>query len=223
MAGGQEVSVTETTGYPFKETIRFTFQTKTKTRFPFHLRIPEWCKNPILSINGIKTAVTSVKNIVVTEREWTDGDQVELSLPMDFRYSYWYENSLGIERGPLVYALKIEEEWREVTKAGFDNTFWEVLPKSPWNYSLVKGEIEKNKLQVEVKSEIADNPWNLKNAPISVTTKGKRMPMWGIERASAGKIPSPSWPPQPTEKQEEEIILIPYGCTTLRIAEFPVN
>ena len=219
---GEEITVIETTGYPFHETIRFAIQTKTKTQFPFHLRIPEWCKNPIVIVNGLKQEIAPIKNVVIINREWASGDQIELSLPMDFHYSYWYENSLGIERGPLVYALKVDEEWREIVKSGYDDSFWEVIPKSPWNYAIVKSEIEKNKLQVEVKSEIDDNPWNLKNAPITIKTKGKRMPMWGIERSSAGKIPSPSWPPRPTEKKEDEIILIPYGCTTLRISEFPV-
>ena len=86
----------------------------------------------------------------------------------------------------------------------------------------MKSEIQENKLKVEVKDDIADNPWNLKNAPVIVKTKGKRMPMWTMERNSAGKIPSPSWPPRPTEEHEDQIILIPYGCTTLRISEFPV-
>jgi len=222
VANGEKITVTESTGYPFQENIHFSLRMKTKTRFPFHLRIPEWCKNPVLILNGNKTDWTSVKNIIVINREWSDGDQVELSLPMDFRTSNWYENSVGIERGPLVYALKIEEEWREVAKPAFDDTYWEVFPKSPWNYALIKSEIEQTKLQAEVKKEIADYPWNLKNAPILVKTKGKRMPMWEIERGSAGKIPSPSWPPRTPEKTEEEIYLIPYGCTTLRIAEFPV-
>ena len=222
VADGENITVTESTGYPFQENIQFSFRTKTKTRFSFHLRIPEWCKNPDLTINGNKTEWTSVKNIIILNREWSDGDQVELSLSMEFRYSNWYENSVGIERGPLVYALKIEEEWREVAKPAFDDTYWEVFPKSPWNYALIKSEIDQNKLQAEVKKEIADYPWNLENAPISVKTKGKRMPMWEIERGSAGKIPSPSWPPRTPEKTEEEIYLIPYGCTTLRIAEFPV-
>ena len=222
VAGNKEVKVTETTGYPFHENIHFAVQLESKARFPFHLRIPEWCKNPALTINGEKVELTPVNHIAIIDREWTNGDQLELSLPMEFRYSQWYEYSKGIERGPLVYALRIEEEWREVSKAGYDNTFWEVLPKSPWNYAIVDRELKQNKLQAEVKTEIADYPWNLKNAPITVRAKGVRFPMWKIERGSAGKIPSTPWPTRPGERLEEDITLIPYGCTTLRIAEFPV-
>ena len=220
---GQEVTIVEATGYPFKEHIQFTLKTSGKVKFPFHLRVPEWCKQAEVKVNGTVVDTKPANNILVLDREWSSGDVVELRLNMDFHFSNWYENSTGIERGPLVYTLKIEEEWREIEKEGYDDTFWEVLPKSPWNYALVKSEIEENRLKAEVSDEIAANPWNLENAPIKVKTKGKRMPMWEIERASAGKIPSPSWPPRQTEKQEEEIILIPYGCTTLRIAQFPVN
>lgn len=222
VAGGKQVTVLETTDYPFKENVRFTFKTVDKVQFPFHLRIPEWCKKPSVSVNGDIIEINQQNNIIVIDRMWSSGDQVELRLPMEFRYSHWYENSLGIERGPLVYALRIEEEWREVTKSGYDDTFWEVLPKSHWNYAIVKSEIQENKLKVEVKDDITDNPWSLQNAPIIVKTIGKRMPMWTMERNSAGKIPSPSWPPRLTDEHEDQITLIPYGCTTLRISEFPV-
>lgn len=223
VANGEEITITETTGYPFKENIQFTIQPKSTVKFPFHLRIPQWCKTPTVTVNGKTVEVQVINNIVVIEREWVAGDFVELKLAMDFRYSYWYENSLGIERGPLVYALKIEEEWREVSQKGYDDTFWEVLPKSPWNYSLQKSEIEKNELKVVVKDQIEPNPWNLENAPISVKVKANRLPIWQLERGSAGKLPSTSWPGRTVEKQEEEIVLIPYGCTTLRISEFPTH
>ncbi|NEW81415.1 MAG: hypothetical protein GZ094_03510 [Mariniphaga sp.] len=223
VATGEEVKISETTDYPFKEKVKFSVQTTKKVKFPFHLRIPKWCKNPTLTINGQVAASNSTNNIIVIDREWTAGDVVELNLAMDFRFSKWYENSLGIERGPLVYALKIKEEWREVTKKGYDDTFWEVLPKSPWNYALQKSEIEKNNLKVEVKENIAVYPWNLENAPISVEIKANRLPIWKMERGSAGQLPSPSSSRREVESNEEEVILIPYGCTTLRIAEFPTH
>ena len=223
VANGEEVTITETTDYPFREKIQFSIQTKKNIRFPFHLRIPLWCKNAAISIKGKTVTANAVNNIVVLDREWSSGDVVEMNLSMDFRYSHWFENSLGIERGPLVYALKIEEEWHEKSEKGYDDTFWEVLPKSPWNYSIQKSEVDKNLLKIEVKEKLADYPWNLENAPISVKIKANRLPIWILERNSAGKLPSPSWPGRTIEKLDEEITLIPYGCTTLRISEFPTH
>ena len=179
-------------------------------------------RSPTIALNGQKVEVQTKNNIAVIDREWSAGDIVELNLPMDFQFSYWYENSLGIERGPLVYALKIEEDWREVTKEGYDDTFWEVFPKSPWNYAILRSEIDNNNLKIETTENIAANPWNLKNAPITVKTKASRLPIWQMERNSAGRIPSSASPARETEKHEEVIELIPYGCTTLRISQFPV-
>ncbi|MGQ8338256.1 beta-L-arabinofuranosidase domain-containing protein [Sunxiuqinia sp. A32] len=223
VANGEKVTINEITDYPFKNDIKFEIETNTKVKFPFHLRIPEWCHNSTILLNGKSYSTEIVRNIAIINREWTSGDVVELKLDAEFRFSYWFENSLGIERGPLVYALKVEEEWREVTKDGYDDTFWEVLPKSPWNYAILESEIKENKLEANVSESIAVNPWNLKNAPIQVKTKARRMPQWTEERNSAGKIPVPSYPSQPVEDFIEKITLIPYGCTTLRIAQFPVR
>src|SRR5690606_19902232 len=98
-----------------------------------HLRIPLWCKGARVTVNGAGQPVSTVPGQTARlSRLWVNGDSVELTLPMTLRQSRWHENSLAIERGPLVFALRIEEEWSQ------QPGFWEVRPASPWNYALLE-------------------------------------------------------------------------------------
>ncbi|MPR32360.1 beta-L-arabinofuranosidase domain-containing protein [Salmonirosea aquatica] len=221
VADGQEVVFAEETNYPFEDKIRFRYQTAQKVKFPLHLRIPEWCKNPVITVNG-KSQPYQGEKIVILNRSWAQNDVVELQLPMEIRFSQWYERSLGMERGPLVYALKIGEEWKEVKTADYPDTFYEVTATTPWNYGISTKYANADSMKVVVSPTIADYPWNLKNAPISITVKGRRIPLWEKYQNQTARIPYPSYPYLNLGTPLEDLTLIPYGCTTLRIAEFPV-
>ena len=95
--------------------------------------------------------------------------------------------------------------------------FYEVRPTTPWNYGLVE-----DHYKVEESNTVSKYPWNLENAPISIKTKARRIPSWQLYNEMAGPLPFSKTYRMETAKEEEEIILIPYGCTNLRISQFPV-
>ena len=222
VANGIEISFKEETNYPFHETVKFTFSSGKSVKFPFHLRIPGWCKKNEIKVNGNIVSVDPKQNIAIIDRTWNNGDIVELRFPMELRFSYWFEQSLGIERGPLVYAISIPEEWKEVKTDQFEHSFYEVAPKTAWNYGIPKRYITPENFKIEVADKIEDMPWNIKNAPIKITNIGKQIPFWQMYEGSTGKIPYSPHPLRKLNTPEEEITLLPYGCTTLRIAEIPV-
>ena len=58
-------------------------------------------------------------------------------VPMDAKVSVRYNEAVAIERGPLVYALKIDEQWTRVNAdkphRELPHGDFEVRPASPWN------------------------------------------------------------------------------------------
>jgi DUF1680 family protein len=221
VADGVEVRFKEETDYPFRESINFQFESAKDVTFPLHLRIPSWCKNPAIKINDQEVEFENQQQIAVIDRTWKSGDRIELSLPMEIQTSYWYEGSIGIERGPLVYVSRIEENWKEVKTEQWPSSFYEVLPKSPWNYGLIRTKIQPSDFEVNLGQNVDDMPWNISNAPISLKVKACLIPQWQMYNHSAGKIPV-RIRLHKSACSESDLTLIPYGCSTLRIAQFPV-
>lgn len=230
VGNGTEIQFKEETNYPFEETIRFTLSLDKKVKsssFPFHLRIPQWCKKGSIRINGKVWKETTGNQIVIIEREWKSGDVVELDLPMHVFKNRWFENSMSVERGPITYALKMNETVSRVKNdkdpVEYGSYYDEVRSSSPWNYGLI--ETPDNKLNEQYKVEktgtVLNYPWNLQNCPISIKTKGKRIPSWQLYNEMTGPVPFSIIHGMETTR-EEEIILVPYGCTQLRISQFPI-
>lgn len=136
---GTPVNFIEETDYTFNDLVKFTYKSPASTVFPLHLRIPAWCGQAEIKINGKLWMQPKGNQVIRLTRKWKKKDVVELRLPMKIQFNRWFNNSVGLERGPLVYALRVEESWKEVKnekdKAVYGD-YLEVYPKTPWNYAL---------------------------------------------------------------------------------------
>ena len=222
VADGQSVTIREETNYPFDEAIRFRFKTKKPVKFPFHLRIPSWAGQASVKINGASFKGEVKKGaILVINREWREGDLVELQLPMEIRSSRWAEASVAVERGPLVFALRMQEDWKKIDSTDEYSFYYEVTSPDAWNFGLINDNLRNPQQGFEVvKRETSGRyPWNAADVPLMLKTKAKKIPSWKLYNNMAGPIPTPFSRPGTAA---EEIVLIPYGSSTLRITQFPV-
>jgi hypothetical protein len=236
VGGGCRIKIIEDTYYPMDDKIRFSVWIEDGARdeitFPLHLRIPGWCKKAGLTVNGRPESAARAGEIAVIHRAWKNGDVVELSLPMEVSVSTWYENSVAVERGPLVYALRMREQWTEKPfppgeSPRFGDMYYEVTSPDKWNYGIINFDRKKTTEHFEVvvdpSRQKADYFWNLENAPVQIKARAREIPHWSLYNETAGPIPHSGGNPGSAKRlPEEEIILVPYGCTTLRISQFPV-
>ncbi|MFD4542080.1 RICIN domain-containing protein [Streptomyces bauhiniae] len=217
VAGGTRVTVTEETDYPFGETVRLTLSTPRAVRFPLRLRVPGWCADPVLTVNGQAVAARPGPTFVTVDRTWANGDVVALKLPQRTTIRTWTggKNAVSVAHGPLTYALKIGEQY--VRYAGND-TFpeYEVHATTPWNYGLVPGAVP---AFVRAGGAVPANPFTLEGTPVRLTAQARRIPEWVAddEHVVAPLQPSPARSASPVET----VTLVPMGAARLRISSFP--
>lgn len=220
---GVKVAVSEETEYPFRDEIRLTINPERATTFPLKLHIPAWATEAIVTVNGKKQSDVTAGTFHTISRRWNKGDRVMLKFPMKLRATRWHQDAVAVERGPLVFALKIGEDWRKVTgqmkkPAIAPAIDWEVHPTTAWNYGLAIDTNNPEKSAQVFERKIGDYPFTPEGAPVEIKIKGRRLPQWTLVNGSAGPLP-PS--PVASSEPEETLTLIPYGSAKLRITTFP--
>jgi hypothetical protein len=228
--GDVGVEVSLDTDYPFRETMALRVRAERSVRFPLLLRVPSWTDGATVRLAGGGAAPMTPGTLHRVEREWSGETGIQLVFPMKVRASRRYNEAIAIERGPLVYALKIDEEWtrvnadkphRELPHADF-----EVRPKSPWNYGLVVDESRPERDVAFEEWPVGERPFSPEGAGMVARAKGRLLPTWKLRHGWAAEI-SPAdvaWADparKTTEEPVQEVTLIPYGCTNIRITEFP--
>lgn len=228
VANGKTAVFKQITNYPFRNTVKLEYSGE-EAEFELLLRVPKWSKNTIIKLNGKTVSTNNADNgYVGISNKWTVNDVVDIEFDAQIKPSTWYNNTVAIKRGALIYSLKIEEDWRNPT----DNACreikvnsrgklknYEVYPKSRWNYALVLNEKDiESSFEVEEK-EIALQPFKYDSAPIEIKATGQIVPDWKIKYNYVDELPFGVV--APNEAMQEKITLIPYGCGRLKITQFP--
>jgi hypothetical protein len=246
---GQRVTITQETDYPFRETISFKVKMAKPATFDFGLRIPEWCDAASVKVNGKSASVESKPGtFAILKREFHDGDVVTLNLPMKVELKDWFAGgAVSVQRGPLVYSLKIDEKRvesqrdpdaiRRVLKGNNVQGFpaVEFFPASEWRYGMESAQKNAPQKFKVIESPMTENPFLAVTAPVRIEVPLRVLPQWEaawkpvLEPPPADLKLSPKNPaalPGADESQSagrsETMTLLPYGSTHLRLTTLPV-
>jgi DUF1680 family protein len=211
------VTIKEITGFPFREEIEFEIGCEQETEFPIYFRVPQWSGRIEYQLNSEEKKIISDSEYIRIKKKWKN-DKVRIKVDFGLRFSKWFNNSIGVESGPLVFALPLREFWNNISKSK-DYPEYEVYTNSQWNYALNGNEDHGNmKFSIHFNDINEKQPFNPENPPLTLDTEAKKVDQWSMEKNSAGTIPLS---PLQLKTEIEQISLIPYGCARLRISQFP--
>lgn len=108
LTDGRAVKIKQETDYPTNGRVKITVTPAQPMEFPLKLRIPRWCPEATLTINGQPQAITPGQPFCEIRRTWQPGDVVSLDMPMPWRLvrgHHLQEGRAALMRGPVVYCL----------------------------------------------------------------------------------------------------------------------
>ncbi|MCL5995111.1 MAG: glycoside hydrolase family 127 protein [Chloroflexi bacterium] len=234
---GKVVALRMDTDYPFEDEVTITVTPEERVTFDLFLRIPAWCRGATIAVNGQAwPGPVSPGDYACVQRHWQPGDRVTLRFDYPLHYERWERSEFGVRaggvavlRGPLTYALPVQEEWQPFEPPargpGKGVVAYRVLPRTnaPWNYALVlhHPQPEENFTLVSLPVPPDRRPWEC--APIGLQVKARKVLNWHIQGEPEHPV-TPGLPFNPVALGDEEtdITLVPFGCTHLRMTYLPV-
>jgi DUF1680 family protein len=110
--GATQVTLTQQTRYPWDGRVTLTVGLAGPATFGLALRVPGWCTNATLSINGKAVQHELDRGYYRVRQEWRDGDTITLDLPMAVRALHAHPGvsadvgRVALARGPLIYCAE---------------------------------------------------------------------------------------------------------------------
>jgi hypothetical protein len=221
-SGAVPVTVATDTDYPFRDVVTLTVSPDRPARFPLQLRVPAWAEGATVAVDDGAPEPVSAGTFHRLERDWQGTTTVRLRFPMRPKVTHRYNLALAIERGPLVYSLSPQESWTRVNAdkphRELPHGDFEVRPAAPWNYALLLDPDDPSAGLTFEEDAVGEKPFSPEGAGTRARVRGRRLPGWKLRHGWADEVPVE---PQTSEEPLQDLTLIPYGCTNIRVTEFP--
>ncbi len=210
--GGKKVKITCDTEYPFRDTVTYKVECEEPTKFTLTLRAPE---GTVATVEGKE--ITGGESVDIT-RAW-ENDSVVLTLSADVILKERPNGLYNARRGNLLFSLPIsyESKMKEYVKDGVERKFpycdYELSPISCWNYGFASDKFEREE------RDFGEYPFSDENPALVLKAKLAK-----VEWKYDAEYPDMCAALPESNKaigDAEEIILYPYGCTSLRMTEMP--
>ena len=118
--GDKELQLRISGNYPWHEQVQIDITSPVPVEHTLALRLPDWCDNPQVALNGEPVAGNVQQGYVYLTRQWQEGDSLILTLPMPVRRVYGnprvrqQAGKVALQRGPLVYCLEEADNGAEL-------------------------------------------------------------------------------------------------------------
>lgn len=199
--------------YPFTDEVAVDIDLQSAAEV--RLRVPCWADGATITVGASSQHAEACGFFPL--QLLAGGSTVIVKFANSIRLHRWPDGAVEVHRGPLTYALRPKASVNETNIWGTIASR-AVTTTGPWNYALDLSE----DLRFEGGGRVPPGePFSATESPaVRILAKARRVPQWS---AGAGHGPQPP-PPSPVETVEplEEVELVPFGSTNVRISVFPV-
>jgi DUF1680 family protein len=101
---GAQIEMRQKSEYPYDSHVQFAVKASRAAEFAVNFRIPAWAEGASVSVDGKREAVPA-GSFAQVQREWKDGDRIDLELPMKARLEAidaQHPDTVALVVGPIV-------------------------------------------------------------------------------------------------------------------------
>lgn len=223
--------------YPFEDVLTFTVTSApgVTSPTPLHVRIPSWSTSGTLSVNGgspisVSDYAGTVYRVplpptITGAATYT----VVFNTNPAIRVDYWFNGTVAVHRGALVYALQLGEVFSTLQHYAFNSSDYAIVQPSnttiPWNAALVLDPTSpESYLTFERAGPTPSVPYSSQEHSVLIKGKAVAVNTWGYAQDGSA-APPPASPVDCSAPgacgQPIDVVLVPYGTTHLRMTEMP--